>query len=51
MDDIKDVLYYQSFLYVLKVIYFELIIKYHNNLLIDYFGIEKTQKLIARKYY
>ena len=50
-EDIKKVLYYQSFLYVPKAICLELINKYHNNLLIGYFGIKKMQKLITKKYY
>ncbi len=50
-EDIEQVLYYQSLLYIPKVIYSELISRYHNDLLAGYFGIEKTCKLIARKYY
>ena len=49
--DIEQVLHYQVLLYVPKVIHSELINRYHNNLLADPFGIEKTQELIARKYY
>ena len=49
--DIKQVLYYQGFVYVSKMIGFELISKHYNNLLIDHFAIEKTWELIARKYY
>ncbi len=51
LEDIKQVLHYQGFQYVSKVIYLELINRHHNNPLASYFGIEKTCKLIARKYY
>lgn len=51
LKDIGEMLYYQSFLYILKVIYSNLISKYHDNFFISYFGIEKTQELIAIKYY
>ncbi len=50
-EDIKQMLYYQDLLYVSKVICSELISRYYNDPLTGYFGIEKTQKLIARKYY
>ena len=47
----KVVLYYQRLLYILKVICVELINKHYNNLFAGHFGIEKTQKLIVKKYY
>ncbi len=50
-EDIEQVLHYQSLPYVPKVIRSELISKYHNDPLAGHFGIEKTRKLIARKYY
>ncbi len=50
-EDIAEVLYYQEFLYVPKVICSELISKHHNNPLTGNFGIEKLRQLIARKYY
>ncbi len=50
-EDIEQVLYYQSFPFVLKVIRSELISRHHDDLLTGHFGIEKTHKLIARKYY
>ncbi len=43
--------YYQGLLYILKVICSELINRHHNNLFAGHFGIKKTRKLIARKYY
>ncbi len=50
-EDIKQVLHYQSFPYVPKVICLELISKYYDEPLAGHFGIEKTRELIARKYY
>ncbi len=44
-------LHYQGLLYVPKVICSELISRHHNDPLAGHFGIEKTCKLIARKYY
>ena len=49
--DIKQVFHFQDLFYVPKVIYSELINKHHDNPLAGYLDIEKTQKLIARKYY
>ena len=48
--DIKEVLHYQGFLYILKIICLELISRYHNNTFAGYFGIKKMQKLIAQNY-
>ncbi len=50
-EDIEQVLYYQGLPYVPKVIRSELISKHNNNPLAGHFSIEKTRKLIARKYY
>ncbi len=50
-EDIEQVLYYQGFLYVPKVIRSELISRHHDNPFAGHFGIEKTRELIARKYY
>lgn len=49
-EDIQQVLYYQSFFYIPKVIYLELISKHYDNPLAGQFEIEKTQELIAEKY-
>ena len=49
--DIEQVLHLQGLSYVSKVICAELISKHHDDHLAGYFGIEKTQELIARKYY
>ncbi len=48
---IEGVLHYQNLLYILKVIRLELISRHHNNPFVGHFGIKKTQKLIAKKYY
>ncbi len=50
-EDIEQVLYYQGLSYVPKVIRLELISRHHDDPLAGYFSIEKTCKLIARKYY
>ncbi len=44
-------LHYQSLPYVPKDIRSELISRHHNNSLAGHFGIEKTRKLIDKKYY
>lgn len=38
-------------MYIFILIRLEVISRYHNNLLAGYFRIEKTEKLITRKYY
>lgn len=45
------VFYHQSLLNVFEIIRTKLINKNHNDPLARYFGIMKTQKLIAWKYY
>ncbi len=50
-EDIEQVLHYQGLPYVPKVIRSELISRHHDDPLAGHFGIEKTCKLIARKYY
>ncbi len=50
-EDIKQMLHYQGFPYVSKVIRSELISRHHDDPLAGHIGIEKTRKLIARKYY
>ncbi len=50
-EDIEQVLYYQGLPYVPKVIRSELISRHYDDPLAGHFGIEKTRKLIARKYY
>lgn len=44
-------LHCQGLPYVPEMIRTELISRHHNNPLAEHFGIEKTRKLIARKYY
>ena len=44
-------LHYQGLLYVPEIIQTELISRYHDNPLVGHFGIEKTRKFVARKYY
>ncbi len=50
-EDIEQVLHYQGLPYVPKVMRSELISRHHDDPLAGHFGIEKTRKLIARKYY
>ena len=45
------VLHYQELLFVLEVIQTKLISRHHNKPLASHFGINKTKKLIGRKYY
>ena len=48
--DVNRVLHPQKLPFVLKIIRTKLINRHHNNLLADYFGIDKTRELIGRKY-
>ena len=50
-EDFNGILYHQGLPHVLEIIRTELISRYYNDLLASYFGIEKTRKLVARKYY
>lgn len=45
--DVNKVLYFQNQSYIPEIIYIKLISRHHNNPLIGYFQIEKTQELIA----
>ena len=49
--DIKEMLQYGGLFYIPEIIWLELISQYYNNPLVGHFGIDKTQELIARKYY
>ena len=50
-ENIEQVLHYQDLLYIPKVIRSELISRHNDDFLAGYFGIEKTRKLVAKKYY
>ena len=50
-EDVKWVLQYRRLLYVPEIIRSEVISYHHDNPLAGHFGIDKTQKLIGRKYY
>ncbi len=50
-ENIEQVFHYQGLPYVPKVICSELISRHHNDPLEGHFGIEKTCKLIVKKYY
>ena len=49
--NIDEVLHQQGLPYVPEIIRAELISRYNNNPLAGHFGIKKTYKLVARKYY
>ena len=49
--DSDGILHHQSLSYISEIIKTELIRRHHNNLPADYFGIEKTRELVARKCY
>ncbi len=50
-EDIEQMFHYQGLPYVPKVIRSELINRHYDDPLAGHFSIEKTLKLIARKYY
>ena len=50
-EEINEIFYHQGLPFVLKAIWTELISRHHNNLLAGYFGIKKTRKFLAQKYY
>ncbi len=50
-EDIEQVLHYHGLLYVPKVIRSELISRYHDDSLAGHHSIEKTCKLLVRKYF
>ena len=49
--DVEEVLQYQGLPYISEIIRFKVISCHHNDSLARYFGIDKTRKLIGRKYY
>ncbi len=49
--NVNEMLHFLSLPYVSKIICTELISRHYNNFLADHFGIVKTQKLVAQKYY
>ena len=50
-QDINGVLHDQGLPYMPEIIWIKLIIRHYNDLLVGYFGIEKTRELVAQKYY
>ena len=50
-EDLKRVFQYDSLPFVPDIIRSKVISRHHNNLLVIYFGINKTQELISWKYY
>ena len=49
--EIDEVLHHQGLPFVPEIIWTELISRHHDNLLAGHFDINKTRKLIGRKYY
>ena len=49
--DVNRVLHHQELLFLPKIIWTKLINQYYNNLLVGYFGIDKTKKPINWEYY
>ena len=50
-EDIDGVLYHQGLSFVPEAIQTEIISRYHDDLLVGYFSINKTKDLVSRKYY
>ena len=50
-EEIDDILHHQGLPFVPEAIQTELISRHHDNPLAGHFGIEKTCKLLAQKYY
>ena len=50
-EDVEGVLQYQGLPYVPEIICSKVISRHHNDLLVGHFGIDKTRKLVGRKYY
>lgn len=49
--EIKEMLYYQSLLYIQEIVKNKLISSDYNDLLVGYFRINKTPEVIIKKYY
>ena len=49
--DVERVLQYQELSYVPEIICSKVISRYHDDLLAEHFGIDKTRELVSRKYY
>lgn len=50
-EKVEKVLLFQKLPYMPKIIWTELISEYHNNPLVNNFGINKSRELVAWKYY
>lgn len=47
----ETILYHQSLPYIPEIVKHKVISRYHNNLLVDYFGIKKAKELRVRNYF
>lgn len=50
-EDIKEVFQYQNLAYISEIIHFKVINYHHNDPVVRYFGIDKIQELVTKKYY
>ena len=50
-NNFKKILYYQSFFYILRIIWAKFISRHYDNLPASYFDIEKIYELVTQKYY
>ena len=50
-EDVEGVLQYQGLPYIPKIIHSKVISRYHDDLLVRHFGIDKTRELVGWKYY
>lgn len=50
-DDMKTVLYFHIFLYVSDITHSTIINCHYNDILLNFFQIEKTRKLLNKKYF
>lgn len=50
-EDVNSIYQYQKLPYLSEIIRTEIVGQFHNDLLAEHFGINKTWELVARKYY
>lgn len=50
-EDVNSIYQYQKLLYLSEIIKTEIVGQLHDDLLAEYFRINKTWELVARKYY
>ena len=50
-ENVDEVLHYQELPFISEIIWIKFISRHHNNLLVEYLGIDKTREFISWKYY